>query len=157
VYGSNMCSARFRDYGMHPQKTGVGALLRHHHLCFNKRSQDDSGKANVEPDQGTDVWGVLYEIPEHELPGLRRKEVGYTPRSMPVEISPGQTLDAWVFFALKPERNVLRPYSWYLRFLVEGAIEHHLENEYIEKLRTIQATEDADQGRDLEKRGLTCT
>jgi cation transport regulator ChaC len=75
AYGSNMCSGRFRDYGVHPQKAGIAAVLHDHRLCFNKLSRKDcSGKANVEPHEGTDVWGVLYEIPEHELPGLVQKK-----------------------------------------------------------------------------------
>ena len=158
AYGSNMCSGRFRAYGVHPRKTRIAAVLRRHRLCFNKRNtKDHSGKANVEPHEGTDVWGVLYEIAEHELPELIRREVGYTPRCMPVEITPSLTLDAWVLFASTPEPNPLHPYSWYLRFLVEGAIEHHLENEYIESLRAIHAIEDPDPERDLEKRQLECS
>lgn len=157
AYGSNMCSGRFRDYQVHPVRAGIAAVLRAHRLCFNKRSTKDcSGKANIEPQEGTDVWGVVYEIPEHELPGLIRKEVGYTPQCMPVEITPGVTLDAWVLFANTPEQDLLHPYSWYLRFLVEGAIEHHLENEYVEILRAIHATEDPDPERDQSKRQLQC-
>jgi hypothetical protein len=51
---------------------------------------------------------------------------------------------------------VLHPYSWYLRFLIEGAIEHHLEDEYIEILRAIHAAEDPDRKRDRRKRELQC-
>ena len=157
AYGSNMCSGRFRDYGVHPLRSGRPAILRSHRLCFNKRStKDGSGKANVERNEGTDVWGVLYDIPEHELPGLIRKEVGYTPGCMPVELTASLILDAWVLFASKPEQTVLHPYSWYLRFLIEGAIEHHLEDEYIEILRAIHATEDPDRERDRSKRELQC-
>jgi hypothetical protein len=96
AYGSNMCSGRFRAYEVNPRKPGMPAVLRDHRLCFNKLSRKDcSGKANVAPQEGTDVWGVLYEIPEYELPELVRKEVGYTARCTPVQIAPGLTLDAW--------------------------------------------------------------
>lgn len=136
----------------------MAAVLRGYRLCFNKRStQDCSGKANVEPHEGTDVWGVLYEIPEHELPTLVGGEGGYTPRCIPVEISPGVSIDAWVFFAANPETSVLHPYSWYLRFLIEGAIEHHLNSEYIVRLRAFHATEDPDPDRDRSKRTLLCS
>jgi hypothetical protein len=110
----------------------------------------------VEPNEGTDVWGVLYEIPEHELPVLIRKEVGYTPRCMPVEVTPTLSLNAWVLFATTPEHKVSHPHSWYLRFLIEGAIEHRLKDEYIEILRAIRATEDPDRERDRRKRDLLC-
>jgi hypothetical protein len=126
-------------------------------LCFNKRSSEDgSGKANVEANEGTNVWGVLYEIPENELPGLIRKEGGYTPRCIPIEVTPSLTLDACVLFAKKTEQTLLHPYSWYLRFLIEGAVEHHLGDDYIEILRAIHAAEDLDRERDRMKRELRC-
>lgn len=76
---------------------------------------------------------------------------------MPVEITPDLTLDAWVLLASNPDQNVLHPYSWYLRFLVEGAIEHHLSDEYLENLRAIHAIEDPDPERDQRKRELQCS
>jgi hypothetical protein len=74
-----------------------------------------------------------------------------------VETGAGLTLDVWVLVATNPARNALHPYSWYLRFIVEGAIEHHLEDEYIERLRRIHATEDPDPERDRSKRELLCS
>lgn len=88
--------------------------------------------------------------------GLIRGEVGYIPRCMLVETTRGLTFDAWVLLAAKPEQTELHPYSWYLRFLLEGAIEHHLEDHYIETLRAIHATEDPDPERDRGNRELEC-
>lgn len=62
AYGSNMFSARFRDYGVIPDGQGRAALVCGYDLCFNKKSRDGSGKANVEPRTGGEVWGVLYSI-----------------------------------------------------------------------------------------------
>ncbi len=49
--GSNMCSARFRDYGLFPEGNGSCAVLGGYRLVFNKRSKDGLGKANVEPQE----------------------------------------------------------------------------------------------------------
>ena len=38
AYGSNMCSGRFRDYGVVPEEVGRPALLQDFRLCFNKVS-----------------------------------------------------------------------------------------------------------------------
>src|SRR5208283_3782061 len=57
AYGSNMCSGRFRAYTVSPEGEGRAALLRAYRLVFNKRSQDGSGKANVEPHEPSHVWG----------------------------------------------------------------------------------------------------
>lgn len=45
AYGSNMCSGRFRDYGVSPAGQGRAAVLAGYRLQFNKKSTDDkSGK-----------------------------------------------------------------------------------------------------------------
>lgn len=65
--------------------------------------------------------------------------------------------DAWVYIAKKPQDDpALRPYTWYKRFLVEGAREHALPPEYVVELERIEAIQDPDQQRDREKRALIC-
>ena len=157
AYGSNMCSGRFRDYGMHPQGAGRGALLAGYRLLFNKQSTDTSGKANVEPHEGTQIWGVLYSIPDADLAVLDQGEVGYRRVQLPVTTSDGARREAWVYIASTPSPQAgLRPFTWYKRFLVEGAREHALPPDYIEALENIDAVEDTNQGRDRRKRALSC-
>src|SRR5438034_10516718 len=75
AYGSNMCSGRFRDYGVSPEGPGRAAVLPGHRLQFNKKSTEDkSGKANIAPHEGSDVWGVLYSISENDLNKLDKGE-----------------------------------------------------------------------------------
>jgi hypothetical protein len=65
--------------------------------------------------------------------------------------------DAWVYVAIRPDNHsALQPYTWYKRFLVEGAREHFLLPSYIAELETIVAIEDPDRRRDRQKRELTC-
>ena len=67
AYGSNMCSGRFRDYGLEPIGRGRATSLDGYLLDFSKLSKKDgSGKANVSPCAGHQVCGVLYEI--HDAP-----------------------------------------------------------------------------------------
>lgn len=42
----------------------------------------------------------------------------------------------------------LKPYSWYLRFVVEGAKQHGLPEEYVATLEAVRAIEDPDKERD---------
>jgi hypothetical protein len=66
-------------------------------------------------------------------------------------------IDAWVYVASRPSNDAgLRPYTWNKRFLVEGAREHSLPNEYIAELEQIEAVADTNVRRDLEKRASTC-
>lgn len=159
AYGSNMCSGRFRDYEVVPEGPGRAALLQDHRLRFNKKSSiDGSGKANLEPQKGGQVWGVLYTIRDAELQTLDDGEgSGYFRKKMPVCTTEGASTEAWVYFACDPSREpALRPYTWYKRFLVEGAKEHGLPAEYIEALERIEANQDKNQQRDVEKRALNC-
>ena len=157
AYGSNMCSGRFRDYGVSPAGPGASALLTGYHLLFNKQSTDGSGKANVETSEGSHVWGVLYTIPDEDLQKLDDGELGYHRAPLPVHVSDSADIQAWVYIASTPSNDpILRPYTWYKRFLVEGAREHALPADYIANLETIAATQDANAARDRRKRALAC-
>jgi hypothetical protein len=71
AFGSNMCSGRFRAYGVSAGGAGRAAVLHDHRLLFNKKSTDDkSGKTNVAAHAGSDVWGVLYAVPDGDLDKL---------------------------------------------------------------------------------------
>jgi gamma-glutamylcyclotransferase len=156
AYGSNMCIGRFLAYGVHPEQPGQAARMDGYSLRFNKRSTDGSGKANVERQAGQSVWGVLYLIPDAELPVLAEGEGGYT-AIREVTMCHGESVPAWLYIARRPSGDAdLRPYSWYKRFLVEGARSHGLPQDYISTLEAIVATEDPNRNRDREKRALTC-
>jgi len=87
AYGSNMCSGRFRDYGVLPEGKGRAALLADYRLLFNKKSmKDGSGKANVEPHVGGQVWGVLYTVSDSDLKRLDAGEIGYSKTADPAEM-----------------------------------------------------------------------
>jgi hypothetical protein len=155
AYGSNMCLGRFLEYQVHPEAPGVSAQLQGYSLRFNKRSSDGSGKANVEPRDGDVVWGVLYAIPDRELPVLDEGERGYTRTRMPGIGASGP--DPWVYVAIETVDDAsLRPYSWYKRFLVEGARSHRLPTDYITMLKAIEAREDPDPARGQRKRSIVC-
>jgi gamma-glutamylcyclotransferase len=140
AYGCNMCSGRFRQYKVTPEGQGRAAALTGYRLRFNKKSKTDgSGKANVERDAGSQIWGVLYTISERELQLLDEGEIGYNRVRVPVQIDGAET-EAWVYIASRPDRDPsLKPYSWYNRFLGEGAREHRIPVEYLAGLEQIAA------------------
>jgi hypothetical protein len=160
AYGSNMCRGRLLDYKVHPEGPGRPAALRHYVLRLNKegrRNGHRSGKGNVEACAGETVWGVLYTIPDHELPLLDKGEgKGYQRVRVRVESAAGP-VDAWLHVARQPSSDPsLRPYTWYKRFIVEGARSHGLPAEYIAKLDAMEAIDDPDRDWDQNRRGLTC-
>ncbi len=158
AYGSNMCSGRFRDYGVTPEGGGLSAVLEGYRLVFNKQSQDGSGKANIEPAAESRLWGVAYTIPDADLVSLDRGEgAGYRRSEIRVRSTESTEYSAWVYIAARPSADPnLRPYAWYKRFLVEGAREHVLPPDYVAGLERIEAIDDEDVQRDREKRALGC-
>jgi len=152
-----MCSGRFRDYKVSPQGPGRPAVLSGYCLEFNKRSTEDlSGKANVTKREGSEVWGVLYSVSSADKKKLNKGEGGYQPLKLPVRLE-DSTTEAWVYVAEKPDNDpALRPFTWYKRFLVEGAREHALPPVYIAMLENIDAVQDTNQARDSRKRALAC-
>jgi hypothetical protein len=77
AFGSNMCTGRFLAYEVSPDGPGKAAMLTGYRLVFNKRStKDGSGKANVERQEGSVVWGVLYTVPDGDLDKLDHGEGG---------------------------------------------------------------------------------
>lgn len=141
-----------------PEGKGRAAFLPAHRLVFNKRSQDGSCKANVETNEPSNVWGVLYEIPDAHLEILNRGEgAGYSRVRMQIRLNDTEVTEAWVYLASNPINDAaLRPYTWYKQFLVEGAREHSLPPDYISELEVINAVADSNEARDRAKRALAC-
>lgn len=152
-----MCSGRLREYSVVPEGRGRPALLQNYRLCFNKKSDDGSGKANIEEYSGGEMWGVIYTMSEADLRRLDRGEVGYHREKVTVNMPDGVPTEVWVYVANESTKQAkLRPYSWYKRFLVEGAKEHGLPATYVEALQRIDADEDKNVARDSKKRSLAC-
>lgn len=133
--------------------------LNGYELRFHKRSSDGSGKADAfrTGRQGDIVWGVIFELSDAELPQLDEAEgVGHGYKRVQVDVKtsrgclvPGAiVVTAWTYLAeataIDPS---LQPYSWYKRYVVDGAHEHALPLEYVMKLEAVPAIEDPDPHR----------
>jgi len=106
------------------------------------------------------VWGVIFEIDAtqkqrlDEAEGLRR---GYEEKSITLKDCTGQKYEACFYFASQTYKDPnLKPYSWYLRFVVEGAKQHGLPPDYVELLKKVGTTEDRDRVRDSRERAISC-
>ena len=146
AYGSNMYTGRLRERVASATPLLVAKLLNHS-LRFHKRSTDRSGKCDAwftgEP---TDiVWGVVFEISPGERPRLDAYEGigrGYVEKMATVIDAAGNRHPVFLYAAqdshIDPE---LRPYSWYKRFVVEGARQHHLPENYIASISAVSEIE----------------
>ena len=78
AYGSNMNERQFVDRCPSARFVGI-ATLRDHRLQFTRRSINRGcGVADAVAAQGHRMWGVVYEMPDADLPNLDRSE-GFQP------------------------------------------------------------------------------
>ncbi|MEO8325120.1 MAG: gamma-glutamylcyclotransferase family protein, partial [Nitrospirota bacterium] len=141
AYGSNMCSRRLRERTPSVQAIGIGSVMEHQ-LQWHKKSQDGSGKCDIfftgDPDH--QVHGVLFEISESEKTRLDTVEglhYGYEEKRVAV-LTPSGLVSAVTYFAIIIDEQ-LKPYEWYKRYVVEGAIEYGLPEDYVQSLKSVDA------------------
>lgn len=149
AYGSNMLSGRIRKRCPSAAAFGV-AVLHGHEIWWHKRSRDGSGKCNVvqTSDATAVVYGVLYEISISERQALDTAEGlgnGYEAKNGEVVFKDVPRM-ASIYYATDIDPS-LKPYTWYKAFVVAGAKERNLPQEYIERLVATDTMEDPDRER----------
>lgn len=144
-----MCSKRLHERTPSAQPIGIGSVLGHH-LRWHKKSWDGSGKCDIfltgDPDH--QVHGVLFEISTFEkerLDAVEGLHHGYEEKM--VEVITGEGLVYAVSYYATIIDETCRPYEWYKRYVVEGAIEYRLPEDYVQTLKAIEAMKDPDLDR----------
>lgn len=161
AYGSNMCTGRLRRRVSSANSMRI-ARLDGHSFHFHKRSTDGSGKGNaLQTARNEDfVWGVIFEIDGKQKPALDDAEGlgnGYRETAVTVTDQAGNRHEVFMYVAERASiDDGLQPYSWYKRFVVDGARQHQLPADYVAQLEAFQAAEDADAGRDVRNRAIRC-
>lgn len=150
AYGSNMFTKRLRARVPSANPIGIG-YVEAHQLRWHKKSKDGSGKCDIcsTGNRRHLVHGVIFEIAHTEKPKLDRAEGlgnGYEEKEVGVKTSSG-LVPAVAYYATSIDEQ-LRPYEWYKRYVVEGAIEHDLPESYVKELRIIEAVKDPDHERE---------
>src|ERR1700722_8939859 len=161
AYGSNMCAGRLRRRV--PSATFVNIVkLAGHSFRFHKRSTDGSGKGDAfETGNPLDIiWGVIFDIDEGQKPTLDEAEglgVGYEEKTANVLDESGHEHVVVLYVAeANSTDNTLRPYSWYKRFVIDGARQHDLPGEYINTIAAMHDMEDSDRDREQRNRSIVC-
>jgi len=149
AYGSNTLSAWLRKRCPSARIDGK-AELRGFELRWHKRSKDGSGKCDIVRVDAPEavVHGVLYEIDASEKPALDLAEGaghGYQEATVVVLFN-GVERGAMTYQATDVD-GALLPYSWYRAFVVSGAREHRLPEDYIALLEAVHSIEDEDRDR----------
>ena len=159
AYGSNMCTGRLRRRV--PSATAVGvARLPEHAFRFHKRSDDGSGKGDAfsTGNPANAVQGVIFDIDPREKGALDDAEAlgrGYEEKTAAVFDGSDTPHQVTLYYATDID-NSLRPYTWYKRFVVEGARQHGLPADYVAQIDAMPAIEDKNRKRDAENRAILC-
>ena len=129
AYGSNLCveqMARRCPGATDPRP----ATLADHDWLINER-----GVATVEPFDGSQVHGVVWQLDDHDLATLDSAEgvpVRYRRDRMTVHTDAGPA-DAWVYIDHRVDPGPPRP--GYLERIIDGAVHHGLPHRWVEFLR----------------------
>lgn len=126
AYGSNMNVDRMLERGA-PFTQRKRGMMVDHRLVFNKvtSTYPGHGVANVVPERGFEVRGILYEVDRAgiaALDGFEGVRGGhYTRVTMPMAMGDGTAVDAFVYVA-HPDRveEGLTPHEDYLYHLEKG-------------------------------------
>ena len=149
AYGSNMSTRRLRARTPSARPIGI-AQLAGHRLMWHKVGRDGSAKCDCREtgDPSDVVWGVLHEIALLERPHLDLAQglgQGYDHKRVRVLGASG-LVEAGVYVATHID-DTLRPFDWYLGFVLHGAREHGLPDAYLQQLGKVSAIVDADAAR----------
>jgi cation transport regulator ChaC len=154
-YGSNMLTRRLADPRRAPTARAVGiGYVEKHKLTFDKISRGtelNSGKCDMEAtgNEGERVYGVLFSISTKDEAALDREEGldrGYRKDRRVKVITADGEKTAVAYIATEKDPALL-PYHWYRDFVIEGALEHGLPDEYVTWLRAFRSQPDPDRGR----------
>jgi gamma-glutamylcyclotransferase len=136
AYASNMNRAQMRSRAGEIAEERPGRLENYEFL-FNKKMRGGTAGANIHHAPGEVVFGVLYKINEHALRNLDRFEgapVHYRRIEVNVLDAEGHSIAAQVYIATKVEKG-LRPAPHYLKTILDGAAEHELPRDYVDRIQ----------------------
>ncbi|HKK02049.1 MAG TPA: gamma-glutamylcyclotransferase family protein [Desulfuromonadales bacterium] len=137
AYGHNMDEEVLRERGVAFTTIGKGKA-RNVRLVFHKPAGDGTGMADLQDAHGSEVEGVVFDVPEESLSRLdfyEQVDKGHYRRgTITVQTSRGE-LFCEVYRAAK-FRSGLKPRPEYLAMLIHGAEQHRLSSGYLTFLKS---------------------
>jgi gliotoxin/aspirochlorine biosynthesis gamma-glutamylcyclotransferase len=154
AYGSNMQRATFCGRRGIEYRQALPARVEGWRLVIDKPPLVPVGEgfANIIPEPGAEVLGVLYEITDEDLAHVDLTEgvlIGnYERVEVTVSALGGQALEVVAATLVSDKRNPeLLPSDRYMQCLISGAEEHGLPAEYVAQLRAIPCRPESDEAK----------
>jgi len=151
AYGSNMAEDRLRRRIASARKIGLVTLPGYRLTFGNASTKDGSAKCDAlfTGNQDDLVLAVLYRMQAAEKNLLDYFEglgVEYRDAFIRTQLPGGKEIEALIYFATNLDPQ-LRPYHWYKEHVLRGAEENGLPQDYIDRIRAIEAIDDPDSER----------
>lgn len=138
AYGSNMDDEQMQARCPGHRVIGIGRLPNYA-LVFTRWSRSwNSGTADLLPEQGKEICGVLYDL---TLDDLKRMDKfadypnSYVRQDVMVEVG-GETLPALTYVAIR--QGVFLPSKAYLGKMIQGAEKNKIQEYYLGFLKSIR-------------------
>ncbi len=126
AYGSNMLKKRLEDRVGFVVCKGK-ATLENYHFSFNKLGMDGTGKANIVPETGSTVSGVLYELTQSQVEILDTYEGTPTHYERKWVIVDGTQAVTYIATPEYTSKTQLKPSPEYLSLITQGALVNHID------------------------------
>lgn len=139
AYGSNM-NAEQMARRCPSARLVAPARLEGFRLAFTRYSERwGAGVADVVPDLGFEVWGLLYELGEDDLVALDRCEghpTHYVRGELGVAVA-GEPVQAQVY-TVREKDDFHPPAAQYLAMMIAAAEQHRFPPDYLALLRAVR-------------------
>ncbi len=140
AYGSNLDAEQMKTRCPSSQACFT-AELRDHRLGFTYFSKRwKGGTADLVPEGGCSIWGVVYQLAEIEVPLLDRFEAGYHRVGLTVRTDDGELHDI-LSYAVRGEKQSFRPTPAYRDKMLRWGKHWSLPDAYLEFIRTLEIRE----------------
>jgi len=134
AYGSNMSEQRMISRGLTPLSKEIG-ILEDYKFIINKKSFKDPslGFANIIPESGSSVEGIIYKVLDADIKKLDRFEgypKHYTKELLTIRLYDGELVESIVYIA-NPNwvsKTVLKSTTEYKNYILEGI--NYISNNY---------------------------
>jgi hypothetical protein len=150
AYGSNMNWDQMRERCPSERFDSV-ARAKNYRLAFTRFSRNrNCGVADIVASEGSEVWGVVFDIRDDEIikldesegymPGRVRKANAYERRKLEVhrEGSAASPVTLWTYVVVKRLNPTPKPSAKYKEVILDGARHWKLPADYIKELERIE-------------------
>lgn len=149
AYGSNLYLPRMTQRVPSAVPLGV-AQLPGYRLTFDKLADCGSTKCTIEAteEEAKTVWGTVYRIDPAEQPRLDEAEgPDYEIIDIEVCMSAGERLAVFTYRARPECVGSGSPFVWYRDLVLQGARQHALPADYVNRIAQVTAIPDPNTAR----------